>query len=81
VIVEDWKTVLKGKRMQKIIDMQKKFQNWLNETGRKVASHPNMPSVISNRIERGIYFSEWFQSAGETALANQAQQRVKELKE
>ena len=67
--------------MQKIIDMQKKFQNWLNETGRKVASHPNMPSVISNRIERGIYFSQWFQSAGETALANQAQQRVKELKE
>ena len=59
----------------------REINEWLFETGSIVASHPLMPEVLRNKIERGILMGRATQALGDNLKAKRVEAQLNKLKQ
>jgi len=79
--MEEWKEVLKSDSLDKGLPSMREINEWLFETGSIVASHPLMPEVFRNKIERGILMGRATQALGDNLKAKRVEAQLNKLKQ
>jgi|TARA_R110000803_G_scaffold170854_1_gene233790 hypothetical protein len=79
--MEEWKEVLKSDSLDKGLPSMREINEWLFETGSIVASHPLMPEVLRNKIERGILMGRATQALGDNLKAKRVEAQLNKLKQ
>lgn len=79
--MEEWKEVLKSDSLDKGLPSMREINEWLFETGSIVASHPLMPEVLRNKIERGILMGRAAQAFGDSLKAKRVEATMNKLKQ
>ena len=79
--MEEWKEVLKSRFLKVWVNSMREINEWLFETGSIVASHPLMPEVLRNKIERGILMGRATQALGDNLKAKRVEAQLNKLKQ
>jgi len=67
-------------KISRLSQVQRKFNAWMTETGSIIASNPLMPTMLRDKIERGILMSRAMEQLGDNMMKDRLMTRLQKLK-